>query len=82
MSELIGVFVTIWKVSEMAFSCNEMYGIIPVKQITVTIAPKNLLLPYRKEIKSAILEILLTREILIIFFKIKIQDGAIIMGPK
>ena len=55
---------------------------IPVKHITVTIAPKKRLFPYRNEIKSAILAILLTREIRIIFFKINIQDGAIIMGPK
>jgi hypothetical protein len=36
-------------------------------------APKKRLFPYRSEIKSAILEILLTREIRMIFFRIKIQ---------
>ena len=82
MSKFIGVLVTTWNVSVIALSCKEMQGMIPVKQITVTIAPKNLLFPYRKEIKSAILEILLTREILMIFLRIKIHDGAIIIGPK
>ena len=57
-----------------------MYGVIPAKQTTVTMAPKNLLLPYRREMKSAILEILLTREMRMIFFKIIIQAGIIIIG--
>jgi hypothetical protein len=42
---------------------------------------RNLLFPYR-EIKSAMLEILFTLEIRIIFLRIIIHVGIINMGPK
>ena len=44
-------------------------------------APKDLLFPYLKEIKSAIELILLTLEILMILLLMTIQAGIIIIGP-
>ena len=72
---------TRWKVSEMAFNWREIYGRIPTRQIMVTKPPTSRLLPYRNDIKSAILEILLTLEIRMIFLKIMIHAGMIMMGP-
>ncbi len=50
-------------------------------QTTAIIAPKNLLFPYLKEIKSAMEEILLTLEILTILEFITIHAGITIIGP-
>ena len=58
-----------------------MYGIIARIQTMEISAPKDLLFPYLKEIKSAIELILLTLEILMILLLMTIQAGIIIIGP-
>ncbi len=51
------------KVSATAFNCREIYGTVAIKHKIVIKAPKNLLLPYRNDMKSAIDDILCCFEI-------------------
>ncbi len=74
--------VIISNVSEIALSCNEIYGTIPKTQITVIKAPRKRLFPYLSETKSAKEEILCCLEIRMIFLRTRIHKGAAITGPK
>jgi hypothetical protein len=53
-----------------------------VKHKTVIKAPKNLLLPYRNDMKSAIDDILCRFEIRMILRRSTIHKGIAIAGPK
>lgn len=65
----------------MDLICKPMYGMIANIQTTATKALRERLFPYLKAMKSAMLLILLTREILMIFELMKIHEGMMIMGP-